>query len=510
MSIKEKVEKRIRECQKNESENQPEKIDSNFVMKCLPKNVVGDALIFIKLFRDKFIFNVTMNLWLYWVAHHWDIDKEGRALDAVKSVAEIYFREAKKISEKIRSLKDDDPAEKKLKADRKALNNRGFALLDVPRALRCLMLAHTGANGLVATGDEFDQKPNLFPCSNGVINLELGVLEDGRPSDYLLKHSPVEWAGINAPAPIFKKTISAILSGNQLLIKYLQKIFGLSLIGAVVLHKLIVMIGKGRNGKTLLMEIISAILGTLCRSIRPEVLLDQGRVANPSGASPEIMAMRGARILIASETDENCRISSPRVKFFTGGDKMVGRGPYDRFDQEFEPNHTIFLLSNHKPHAPADDFAFWERIILIPFEVSFVDREPKNENERRANPNLKNELEKELPGILAWMVRGCLEWRETGLEAPGIVKEAVEEYRRDEDIIADFIDDCCVTRPECSVLATDVYTAFKQWWISNVSNKPPSQNKFGRWFTKRFEKRKTPDMKYFGVGLVNTSQMFQD
>ncbi len=509
MDIQKRIEQRI-EASKKASKEPENQIDTKFVMKCLPLNVVGDAMIFIKLFRDMFIFHVAMNLWLFWVGHYWDIDKKGLALDAVKQVAEVYFREAKKLSKKIKELKDDDPAERTLKADRKALNNRGFSLLDLPRALRCLTLAHTGENGLVATGDEFDKAPWLLACENGVIDLKLGDIREGWQSDYLLKHSPVEWAGINAPCPIFEKTLTDIFLGNSPLIKFFQRVLGLALIGMVLLSKLIVLVGKGRNGKTLLMEIVSLALGSLSKSIRPEVLLDQGRVANPSGASPEKVAMIARRILIASETGENGRISTPAAKLLTGDDTTSVRGPYDRFEIEFKPSHTLFLLTNHKPHAPADDFAFWERIILIPFEVSFVDREPKNENERRANPELKIELEKELPGILAWMVRGCLEYQKTGLEPPVIVTDAVEEYRRDEDTVADFIDDCCVIGAQCSVSATDVYSAFRHWWTNNVSKNPPSQHKFGRWFKKKFESKKTPDVKYFGVGLLDTTQLFQD
>jgi putative DNA primase/helicase len=100
------------------------------------------------------------------------------------------------------------------------------------------------------------------------------------------------------------------------------------------------------------------------------------------------------------------------------------------------------------------------------------------------------------------MVLGCLEWQEIGLAPPTIVKEAVAEYRRDEDILGDFIQDCCVVKDGCSVKSADVYTAFKIWWQGNVSHRPPSAHKFGKWFGGRFERQKTPYVTYLGVGLL--------
>ncbi|MCP4022277.1 MAG: DNA primase, partial [Desulfobacteraceae bacterium] len=230
------------------------------------------------------------------------------------------------------------------------------------------------------------------------------------------------------------------------------------------------------------------------------------RTGSSAGPNPDIVTLFGLRLAIASETEENGKIATARVKQMTGNDSMRARSPHDKYEIEFRPSHTLFLLTNHKPHAPADDFAFWERVFLIPFNLSFVNREPQNGNERKADPHLSQKFDKELPGILAWMVKGCLEYQRYGLQAPAVVKDAVESYRRDEDIVADFLDDCCVVRPECSVGASEIYDTFKEWWKANISNKPPSQPKFGRWLKRRFESRKTPNVKYFGVGLLATKQ----
>jgi len=213
------------------------------------------------------------------------------------------------------------------------------------------------------------------------------------------------------------------------------------------------------------------------------------------------VTLAGKRMALASETDGGRNFSNGKVKFYSGDDDQVCRGPHEKFERTFRPTHTLFLITNNKPHAPADDFAFWERMILIPFGISFVNRKPKDINERRADPSLSEKLEKELPLILAWMVRGCLKYQRVGLKRPPVVKAAVEEYRRDEDILADFVEQCCIEGELLRVGATQAYEAFKEWWRNNVHNRPFSQKKFGTLFQKRYEKRKGQTVSYFGVGL---------
>ncbi len=104
---------------------------------------------------------------------------------------------------------------------------------------------------------------------------------------------------------------------------------------------------------------------------------------------------------------------------------------------EFAPAHLLLLITNNKPHAPADDYALWQRLLLVPFTQKFV-ANPQGENEHPCDIHLKEKLETEAPGILAWLVRGYIEWKRDGLKPPTAVVAATEEYQRDEDTLADF------------------------------------------------------------------------
>ncbi len=501
-NIRDKVESRIKNKPgKKKDDGGDDIIESDFINKCLSRNELGDGELYKKLFNKDFVFNKAMDCWLSWSDHHWQLDTMDHALASVESVAAVYQDEAKKLSKEINQL-DDDTKIASLTVKRKTLNKRVSALRTTTRRKKCIDFAHTSKDALAIDGQGIDKKPWLLPCKNGVINLKTGELEPGRQTDLLLKSSPVNWMGIEAKCPVWEKTLLEIFSDNQNLVDFLQRLLGYSLIGKVQESILVVMTGRGRNGKSMIVETCSKIMGQLSGAIRSEMLLDQFRASSSAGPSPDIMALRGMRLAFASETDENCRISTSKVKWLTGNDEIVGRNPHDKYDQYFKPSHTLFLLTNNKPHAPADDFAFWERVHLLPFEVSFVNREPIEDFERKADTRLSLKLEKELPGILAWMVRGCLDWQDGGLRPPEASKEATDDYQKGEDSIGDFVDECCLVGSDLKVSAAAVYEVFEGWWRDNVSNRIPKKKRFGQLFGKKFQRVKSGTVWYLGVGLL--------
>ena len=266
-------------------------------------------------------------------------------------------------------------------------------------------------------------------------------------------------------------------------------------------------------------EVMNVTVSTSCvepGTVVTVELLDQGKNRSAAGPSPDIMSLRGLRIAFASETDEGQRFSPARVKWFSGGETLTGRYPHDKRNVSFAPTHLLALLTNHKPHAPASDFAFWERLLLVDFPLSFVDRKPQNENERPMDKGLKDRLLQELPGIAAWLVRGCLEWQRVGIAPPAKVREATSEYRRDEDLLADFVDECCDLQqegqPEIRSKASDLYDAFCAWFKRNVSAKKSiSQKAFGKMMLERFQReRKGGTYYYFGVSVSPHAQLELD
>lgn len=480
-----------------------------FVRQCLEANELGDGTLFCALHEGRYVFNKATKEWFVFNGQHWERDILDRSISAVEEVATCYMNEARRILEQIDTATKDDKKDKvkRLRKTQTQIYQRVQRLRADRGRTSCIKFAHTNSvNALAIEGDEFDTNPWMLACANGVVDLRSGMLVEGRPEDYLFKACPVEYRGIDEPAELWEKSLTEIFAGDKDMVAYMRRLFGYAITGLTVEHVLPILWGpKGRNGKGTVVETIRHVMGELAAPVSSEIFLAQRMQAGSSGPSPDILALRGLRIAFGSETEEGRRFSASKIKWLSGADTLVGRNPYDRYPTYFRPTHTLFLMTNDRPSAPPDDTAFWERVHLIPFEISFVNRRPVHEHERPADKYLAEKLKDESCGILAWLVRGCLEWQQhQGLDPPPAVQEATTSYRRDEDNLSDFIEDCCIVNAELSAGASELYAAFSEWWVENINKdtkRVPSQKAFGKMMTKRFYREKVGTYKYFGLGL---------
>ncbi len=484
-------------------------IDSAFIRACLFENELGDGRLYAAIHRDRLIFCKSSEEWYVWTGHHWERDIMGRALTAVEEVVAHYLAEYRRVGKEISdavSAGEDAKSQKltRLNDLHDALVKRAIQLRGDRRRTACLKWAHTIDAPLAVTGEELDEKPMLFPCANGVIDLETGRLLPGRPNDYLVKSSPIAWEGIDAPCPLWEKTLIEIFNGSKPLVSYLRRLLGYGMTGLVTEKVFPVLYGKtGWNGRSLIVDTVRRVMGNLAGAIPSEMLLSQRFAKSASGPSPDIMGLKGIRLAVASEIDEDQRFSAARIKWLTGRDELVGRNPHDTHQTRFYPTHKLILMTNTQPEAPASDTAFWYRVALIPFDISFVNRDPQEPYERRAVLDLDRCIIAEAPGILAWLVRGCLEWQRDGLSPPREVTDATAKYRLDEDLVADYIYECCdIGDPNAEEAATALYGRFSEWYKSNIGPKPRSGTWFGKQLGKKYEKRKSNGrVIYQGIAL---------
>jgi putative DNA primase/helicase len=524
--IRAQVEERRRiEAEALEANAKPEApvVTPRLIKQCLQSNELGDGTLYAALHRGQYLYNKNTAQWLAWKGHHWDIDIMDASFAAVETVATTYLEAGHALKDQIDELYT---AEKKseaeaLKGQQKAFYARVKKLRSVTGVNNCLTYSHRIREPIAIKGDEIDTNPWLLAFVNGVLDLRTGKFRDGRPDDYLLKAVPHEWQGLDAPAPTFHEYLHSSLDGppelsaegradySRQLTEFMLRALGYGITGLSTEQIFLVLSGPGgRNGKGILVETLRYVLGSLAGPIPSEMLLDQGRAKSSSGPSPDIMALKGLRLAFASETDEGRRFSPGQVKWYSGGDTLTGRLPHDKRNTCFDPTHLLILLTNNLPHAPGDDFAFWDRLKLVPFHYSFVaDPDPAKPNQKKRNDNLREKLKSEAAGILALLVRGCLQWQRDGLNPPAIVTSATEEYRMDEDTITQFVDECCIRLSGSVVKAADLYKAFSTWYQEHIGEKVPKQKKFGAMLSKQFKKDKVGGVvKYYGLELNGEQQ----
>lgn len=463
-------------------------VSSDFLARCAEDGERGAAEIFRRLYmtwngstapeayKKKLLFCPDPDLgWHWWDGHHWNQDRSRRVLEALDGVVDILRKESTRQWECFRKAKKDGDDEEKKLADRRAraLWKMSNELNGTRKRGSVLTMAMAGRDA-----PPWDRSPWLFPAKNGAVDLKTGRLMPGHPSDYLRGGAPTPYKE-DATCPQWEHFLSQVMGGDGEMVTFLKRVLGYAITGLSIHHKFFVFWGRSRNGKGTLIETIRKVLGpALAGPIMAEMLLDQGRSRSSAAASPDIIDLMGKRIIWASETDEGRRFSSAAVKLMTGGDTLKGR-PLQGMMVEIQPNHTLFLLTNERPDAPASDQGFWSRCLLIKFNERFVET-PRLPNEHPIDVHLPEKLESELPGILRWLVEGCLEWQRDGLRPPTRVVADTDEYRGDVDIFGRFLAEDCVRIPGAKIQCAELYGQYEKWAKANGFKKPWSSIKISK------------------------------
>lgn len=465
-------------------------LSTDEIMAAFHRGETGDAELLAALYAGRLAYDHAEKQWYLWNGCHWQADRTRQAGNLVANhVAAQYIHAA---AEKQRTAGDDKEAQEKIKE----LWRRAGSLRYRGRINNVLALA-ASQPALALTGDEWEQNPMLLAVANGIIDLDTGHFMPGNPADYIRAAAPALWQGLGARAPRWEQFLREIFAGDAELIAFMQRLLGYAITGQTTEHVLPILWGKGRNGKETLLETLRNVLGDLAAPASKDVLMDSNR--NPGSATPHLYALRHLRLAWVSESKAGATLNVEQVKWLTGGGTLTAR-PLHGNPVTFTPRYLLLLITNHKPKADADDYALWKRLLLIPFTQSFINN-PKLENEHKADPRLAGRLKAEAPGILAWLVNGCLAWQREGLNPPPSVRLATEAYQQEEDDLSQFVEECCLVGPDKEVKASDLYKTYKQW-AESYGMKPTNNTVFGKRMSKRFEKRLSGGVIYSGIGLL--------
>ncbi len=481
--IKEKVlHRRAKEAEENKEP--PSGLPKKFVMDCLNSGEFGDGVLYIALHDGKFIKNANSDEMFVFNGTFWELDKERKAFkDGVECVVTEYAKHVPL------QKADGNPSDlKTAKILQKKINRKIKRLRTTVGQNNTIIQATRGANSLLKDLDKIRQDPMLFACPNCIIDLETGAARRGKPSDYIFKGANVEYHGVEISCPTWENSLLKIMAGNYEMVDFLQRILGMSLIAAVVEHKFFQIHGPtGRNGKTTIFETVGKIFGELAGPMNSEIIVESWRPQNSSAPTPDILWLRHKLMAWLSELKQNAIISCSKLKLFTGDDSLVARGPYDKYEVRFRPTHTLFLLTNHLGRLDGQDDAVWSRMLKIPLTERFLnDPNPDLKNEHKLDPTLTKKLEKELVGILGWLVRGCLLYQKYGLNPPHLVTESTKEYRSEENFYCGWKEDCVFDDPTGEVLCSEAYQNFDNWYQENIGGKTPTPVKFRRWARPEF------------------------
>ena len=298
---------------------------------------------------------------------------------------------------------------------------------------------------IAATDEQWDRHPWLLNTPGGVVDLQTGVLMPHRPDLYLTDQTSVTPKG---ECSNFLRFLHDVCCDDAELVAYLQRLLGYCLTGITREQVLAFFHGSGRNGKGTLLDTVKHILQGYYKATDSQTFMESHQDRHRS----ELAVLRNARLVTASEISQGKTWNDKRIKELTGQDTITAN--YMRCDPfTFVPQFKIVIMSNNKPRLSNVDPAIKARLQMVPFFRNF-------EKEGIQDKNMRQKLETEAAGILAWMVEGCLAWQRHGLQPPQVVRATTEAYLAAEDLEAQWMHDCC-DLDDTAVTSLDVL--FASW-----------------------------------------------
>lgn len=301
----------------------------------------------------------------------------------------------------------------------------------------------------LAAAVPFDRDPWLLNTHSGVLDLRTGQLREHRPELFLSKITGCAYDP-EARCPTFLTFLNRIFDGNTDLISYIQRLFGYALTGVTHEHVFVIFHGFGRNGKSTLLKTAAAVFGDYWINAASSTFT----VRRSQTIREDIARLDGPRLVTTSEIEKGARLDVALVKNLTGDETVTARELY-RPSRDFRAICKVIMAVNHAPDIDGSDMALMRRLHLIPFMVTIGEDEVDHDIDRK--------LESELPGILSWMVGGCLEWQRTGLRAPASVRAAIADYGDEHDPVGRFLKERTARESGHRVSAAELYSAYVSW-----------------------------------------------
>lgn len=431
-------------------------------------NDAGNADRLLDTFGDKLAFVADQGRWLIRHDNRWRRDTKGNITVLATRVLRGVYREAERWS-----ATNGDLA--------KALSQHAGRSLRANSIEAAVKLAAT-APSIAVTSDQLDADNYLLGVRNGVLDLRTGTLRYEQREDWITRSARVEYDP-TATCPTWQTFLDSIMAGNRDLIDFLQTLSGYCMTGDTREQKFVFLYGTGANGKSTFLNTLRELLGGYAVQARPETLMLAKNGAQAHGHTADLMPLIGTRLAAANETEEGQRLAESLIKQITGGEPIMVRNPYGKESVLVMPQFKVIMAGNHRPIIRGTDHGIWRRLVCTPFTVSIPDEQQ--------DKGLMNKLRDEFPGILNWMLEGCLRWQRSGLSLPPILQAERQAYMTSMDIMARWIEEVCEVVPGHEWGVRKAYMNFAQW-CTDGGYGAVSETRFSQQLDEKgFEKKRT-------------------
>lgn len=327
--------------------------------------------------------------------------------------------------------------------------------------------------------DKLDKKLHLICFTNGVYDLQKGEFREGLYEDYISMCTGVEYHP-REEIPEYYQAVYEMLRENHPNdddFQYLLMLYASCLQGNREEEMFHILKGKGANGKTIETTLLSTAFGDYYAQISA-AMLTQKRAAS-SAPQPDLLQLKGKRVVVAEEPDAKDEIATGPLKEITGGGRITARTLYSAQMVSFDCNFVLFLCTNTYPAIRTTDGGTWRRIRVVEYPCKYV----VNEQELQANNPLVKRGDRQLKGkvrtkeyamgLMSLLVDYYREFKRKGLYPPPNVRAASEQYQRQSNMYLSFIKDTLeqTGRETDRLSIKEIYSAFREWYLDACGKK---------------------------------------
>ena len=301
---------------------------------------------------------------------------------------------------------------------------------------------------------------------NGMFRWEDGTLLAHSPNYRCTVQLPVDYDP-NAKCPRFERYLADVLppdcyepAGDSP--GFIWELIGYALYSGNPLHIAVLLFGKGRNGKGVMIRVLRRLIGDRnCSTVGlHELAENRFRTAT----------LFGKIVNLAGDLDGRWLTNTATFKAITGGDSIQGEYKYGAvFD--FQPWALPFYSAN-KAFGSADSSEGWvARWVVVPFPTSFIGREDRGLDARlQSDAELRGILRRGVAALPALMARGRL-------PEPESVRQAKAAFVTASDAVRSWLDEHCQLDPDAWTPRTDLYRTYR-WHTGDDGAKQLSTREF--------------------------------
>lgn len=330
------------------------------------------------------------------------------------------------------------------------------------RRFRDRLLKDASDNELLTiAGKDFDADPYLINCKNGTYSLKTMTFKEHDWHDLLTMQTNFDYTLADVTCERWERFVDEVTEGDKEKADYLQRALGYSMLGTANEECMFILHGKTtRNGKSTMLSAIHHLLGDYA-SVAPVSIICKGsRERDGEAPSPVLASLKGRRFVTMAENNQYGKLDEEIIKQITGGEEITARHLHEK-PITFLPQFTLWLSCNDLPYVSDKSLFASDRLKVIEFNRHFSAEEQ--------DKNLKNVFQSNaaMQGIFSWMVRGYFKYKRFGLGMPPSMKKVVNAYKRENDLVLQFLEERCEKSEEDYVLAKSLYDSYKIWCKSN-------------------------------------------